>query len=278
MERFLVIGATGVAGGAAIQAVRERFPGAHVTALWYGRKPDEVTAIDGADTVLFGDIGDPATDEAVAAASGDRFTGLFYATAMGEVGFPAFLATPEQIAASNRLSFDPLPRLEERFDLGFILAYSTFFNLEHQKITYGAMAHSKAAIEQWVAQDGRSAGRNADGTASGTRRVCIRAGAFTSASSMAIKLLVRRKAAQLAAVDNQILREAFVGTKPSEAVDRLEEAVFEEELERFGDTRTDQTGLVAAHLAAFDHPEARFVCVCGKRVWLEDGPQAVDKA
>ncbi len=270
MERFLVIGATGVAGGAAIQAVRERYPAAHVTALWYGRKPDEVTAIDGADTVLFGDIGDPATDDAIERASGREFTGLFYATAMGEVGFPAFLATPEQIAASNRLSFDPLPRLEGRFDLGFILAYSTFFNLEHQKITYGAMAHSKAAIEQWVAEPGRES--------AGTRRVCIRAGAFVSASSMAIKLLVRRKAAQLAAVDNQILREAFVGTKPSEAVDRLEEAVFTEELERFGDTRTDQNGLVAAHLESFDHPEARFVCVCGKRVWLEDEAQSVDKS
>jgi len=275
MERFLVIGATGVAGSAAIQAVRERYPAAHVTALWYGRKPDEVTAIDGADTVLFGDVGDPATDEAIAAASGERFDGLFYATAMGEVGFPAFLATPEQIAASNRLSFDPLPRLEKRFDLGFILAYSTFFNLEHQKITYGAMAHSKAAIEQWVAQDGRGAGRDA---AVAARRVCIRAGAFTSASSLAIKLLVRRKAAKLAEVDDPILREHFVGTKPSEAVDRLEEAVFAEELARFGDTRTDENGLVAAHLTAFDHPEARFVCVCGKRVWLEDEAQSVDKA
>jgi hypothetical protein len=266
MERFLVIGATGVAGGAAIQAVRARYPDAHVTALWFGRKPDEITAIDGADTVLFGDIGDPATDDRIEATSGRAFSGLFYATAMGEVGFPASLATPEQVAASNRLSFDPLPRLEGRFDLGFILAYSTFFNLEHQKVTYGAMAHSKAAIEQWVTQPGKS------------RRVCIRAGAFVSASSLAIKLLVRRKAAQLAAVDNQILREAFVGTKPSEAVDRLEEAVFAEELERFGDTRTDQTGLVAAHLEAFKHPEARFVCVCGKRVWIEDAAQTVDKS
>jgi hypothetical protein len=61
-------------------------------------------------------------------------------------------------------------------------------------------------------------------------------------------------------------------------VDRLEEAVFAEELERFGDTRTDQTGLVAAHLTSFDHPEAPFVCVCGKRVWLEDEAQSVDKS
>jgi len=266
MERFLVIGGTGVAGGAAIRAVRERYPHAHVTALWYGRKPDEVTAIDGADRVVFGDVGDPATADLIERTSGRSYTGLFYATAMGEVGFPSWLATPEQIAASNRLSFDPLPRLAGRFDLGFALAYSTFFNLEHQKITYGAMAHSKAAIEQWVAEGA---------TAGGPRRACIRAGAFVSASSLAIKLLVRRKAAKLAEVNDPILREHFVGTKPSEAVDRLEEAVFAEELERFGDTHTDQTGLVAAHLAAFDHPEVPFVCVCGKRVWLEDRAQAV---
>lgn len=263
MERFLVIGGTGVAGTAAIRAVRQRFgEAAHVTAVWYGRRPEEI-AIDGADTVLYGDATAPETWDRVAAASGEAYAGLFYATAMGEVGFPARMATPEQIAASNALSFDPMPRLEERFDLGFILGYSTFFNLAHQQVTYGAMAHSKAAIEQWVAQPGPS------------RRVCIRAGAFASGSSHAIKLLVRRNAAKLAEIDDPILREYFVGTKPSEAVDRLQEAVFAEERERFGDTHTDETGLVAAHLKVFEEPAARFVCVCGKRVWLDDAPQAV---
>jgi hypothetical protein len=263
MERFLVIGGTGVAGTAAIRAVRERFgAGAHVTAVWYGRRPEPIT-IDGADAVVYGDASLPETWDAVAAESGEAFTGLFYATAMGEVGFPAQRATPEQIAASNRLSFDPLPRLEERFEPGFTLGYSTFFNLEHQLVTYGAMAHSKAAIEQWVAEPGPS------------RRVCIRAGAFHSASSHAIKLLVRRNAGMLAEIDDPILKEYFSGARPSEAVDKLQQAVFDEERERFGDTHTDETGLVAAHLRVFDDPDARFVCVCGKKVWVEAEPQSV---
>jgi len=263
MERFLVIGGTGVAGTAAIRAIRQHDgAAAHITAVWFGRKFEEL-AIDGADTVVFGDATLPETWDRIEAAAGRAFSGLFYATALGEVGFPAGRATPEQIADSNKVSFDPLPHLEERFDLGLILAYSTFFNLDHQLVTYGAMAHSKAAIEQWVARPGRA------------RRVCIRAGAFLSGSSHAIKLLVRRNAAKLAEMDDPILQEYFAGAKPSEAVEKLQQAVFDEERERFGDTHTDETGLVAAHLKVFEDPDARFVCVCGKKVWVDTEPQSV---
>jgi len=261
MNRFLVIGGTGVAGTAAIKAIREHFgDGAHVTVVWYGRKFEELT-IGGADTVLFGDVSDPATFDQVEAASGRRFDGAFYATAMGEVGFPSHMATAEQIAQSNVLSFDPLPVIEERFDVGMSVSYSTFYNLPHQRVTYGAMAHSKAALEAWTLEPGKS------------RRACIRAGAFKSGSSQAIKLLVRRNAAKLAAMDDPILKEAFSGTKASEAVENLQQAVFDEEREFFGDTGTDEDGLVAAHLLLFATPEARFVCVSGKKVWLDDNAQ-----
>lgn len=261
MQRFLVIGGTGVAGTAAIRAVRERFgAAAHVTAVWYGRRPEAIT-IDGADAVVYGDATSPEAWDRIEAESGKAFAGLFYATAMGEVGFPAGRATPEQIAASDRVSFDPIPRLEDRFDVGMVVAYSTFFNLAHQLVTYGAMAHSKAAIERWAAEPGPG------------RRVCIRAGAFASASSHAIKLLVRRNAGKLAEMDDPILREYFAGAKASEAVEHLQAAVFAEERERYGDTHTGPEGLLAAHLRVFDDPEARFVCVCGKTVWVDTEPQ-----
>jgi hypothetical protein len=263
MKQFLVIGGTGVAGTAAIKAIRQHFGSdARVTAVWYGRKFEEI-AIDGADTVLFGDISSPAIWKQIIGASGRHYDGVFYATAMGEVGFPARMATGEQIEASNVLSFDPLPVIERELDADMIVAYSTFFDLAHQLVTYGAMAHSKAAIEAWTAQPGKS------------RRVCIRAGAFHSGSSHAIKLLVRRNAAKLAEMDDPILRKHFNGAKASEAVDSLQQAVFDEERARFGDTHTDEQGLVAAHLRVFTEPAARFVCVCGKRVWLDDRPIAV---
>ena len=263
MKRFLVIGGTGVAGTAAIKAIRKRFgDDARVTAVWYGRKFEEIT-IDGADTVLFGDVSDDATWDKLTLPEGDRYDAVFYATAMGDVGFPARTATAEQIASSNRLSFDPLPAIEERLCPGMIVSYSTFFNLDHQLVTYGAMAHSKAAIEAWTAQPGNS------------RRVCIRAGAFKSGSSMAIKLLVRRNAAKLGAMDDPILQKHFSGVKASVAVDTLQQAVFDEERERFGDTGTDESGLVAAHLMIFDDDNAKFVCVAGSKLWLDDAPLTV---
>jgi hypothetical protein len=263
MMRFLVIGGTGVAGTAAIKAVRECYgTNAHITAMWYGPKPDEIT-IDGADSVLFGDISADGVWEQIRNASGKQFEAVFYATAMGEVGFPARMATAEQITASNLLSFDPLAVIEAQLNAKIIVAYSTFFNLAHQLVTYGAMAHSKAAIEQWALKDGKS------------RHVCIRAGAFHSGSSHAIKLLVRRNAKKLAKMDDPILKKHFTDVKASVAVDTLQQAVFDEERETFGDTGTDEAALIAAHLMVFNDPAARFVCLCGKKRWLDAKPITV---
>ena len=259
MKRFLVIGATGVAGGAGIEAIRRHFDGDHhITALWYGRG-DEGQQVEGADLTLYGDISDPAFLDQIAAEAGDRFDWCLYATALGDVGFPSSDATPEQVADSNRLSFDPLPVLEARFEIGAFISYSTFYNLEHQKITYGAMAHSKRAIEEWTLEEGKS------------RRLCLRAGAFRSASSQGIKLLVRRRAKELAQAENPLLRSFFENEKPSVAVEKMEQAVFDEERQIYGDTETDRDGLVAAHLKIFEG-EGPFVNVCGKRVWTSAEP------
>lgn len=262
--RFLVIGATGVAGQSGIAAIRQCFgPDADITGVWYG-KPDSDLTVEGADRTLFGDVSDPGFYDRLVDQAGDAFDWCLYATAHGEVGFPIEAATPEQIAASNKLSFDPLRTLERRLRIGTLVGYSTFFNLEHQKITYGAMGHSKAAIEQWALETGP------------TRHLCIRAGAFRSASSQGIKLLVRRRAKQLAESDNTLLRRYFKGVKPSEAVENLERAVLEEEREVYGDTDTDAAALTAAHVAMFSGTDSPFVNVCGRKIWVSSEPQSID--
>lgn len=262
--RMLVIGATGVAGSSGIAAARQVFGAAvEITGVWYG-KPDPDFAVAGADHTLFGDISDPALHDRISAAAGTQFDWCLYATAHGEVGFPVGEATAEQIAASNRVSFDPLQELESRLAIGNLVAYSTFYNLDHQKITYGAMGHSKAAIEQWAVSSGKS------------RHWCIRAGAFKSASSQGIKLLVRRRAKQLAESDDPLLRRYFEGVKPSEAVENLERAVLEEERERFGDTGTDAAGLTDAHGVLFKGSAAPFVNVCGRKIWVSGEAQPLD--
>ena len=261
MKRFLVIGATGVAGGAGIEAIKQHFGNdAHITAVWYGRG-DQEQQVEGADLTLYGDVNDPVCLDAIAEQAGEAFDWCLYATALGDVGFPSSDATAEQIADSNRLSFDPMPVLEERFDIGAFIGYSTFYNLEHQKITYGAMAHSKRAIEEWTLDSGQEGSKS--------RRVCLRAGAFRSASSQGIKLLVRRRAKELAQSPNPLLRSFFENEKPSVAVEKMEQAVFNEERETYGDTETDKNGLVAAHLKLFEG-EGPFVNVCGQKVWTSD--------
>ncbi len=264
MQQFLVIGATGVMGTAAIRAVREiHGDNAHVIGVWYGRE-DNAPEVPGVDRLLFADIGADDAIEVLADRAGERFDWCFFATALGDVGFPVSEATPEQIATSNHLSFDPLPRLEAGLEIGTLVGYSTFYDLAHQKITYGAMGHSKHAIERWTLESGRS------------QHLCLRAGAFRSTSSQGIKLLVRRNAKALAQSSDPLLRSFFADTKPSEAVERLQQAVFDEERATLGDTGTDLEALVAAHKVLLDGPDAPFVNVAGQRVWTSGEALEID--
>jgi len=258
-SRHIVIGATGVAGTAAIRAIRHRFGDrADITAVWFGRPEDPPP---GADRAVVADVTAPDFVETLRREAGESFDFLFFATARGEVGFPVRDATTEQVAEADRYSFTPLLRLEAGLSVTTLVAYSTFYLLEHQLINYGAMGFSKEKIEKWVLDAPRG------------RRVCIRAGAFRSASSKAIKLMLRRRAKILARAEDPLLRSFFEGRKPSEAVDRLEQAVLDEEKARFGDTGTDGESLFQAHLAVFEHPGARFVNVAGRKIWLSEEPQ-----
>lgn len=265
MNKFLIIGGTGVAGTAAIKAVREHFgTEADVTAVWYGRKQEDIE-IEGADRAIFGDITDNNVFERITAASGNAFDYVFFATALGDVGFPIEKSTPDQIAAACRVSFDPLISLDEQLSIGVLVGYSTFYNFEHQRINYGAMGHAKERIEKWVQKSGLS------------RHVCIRAGAFQSASSKAIKLLLRRHAKELAASGYELLEKYFKDRKPSEAVELLEKAILEEERHILGETHTIQQNLVDAHLRLFRNPDAKFVNVCGSRIWLSNEVQLLSQ-
>lgn len=262
MPNLLVIGASGVAGTAAILGAREQFgQDARITGVWYGHGPEDRLP-RGLDAAIEADASAPDFVDRVKRQLGDSFDYLFFATAVGDVGFPVDEATPEQVQKACRISFDPLVRLEAELRIGRAVGYSTFYTLPHQRINYGAMGPAKEKLEKWVAEPGTEG-----------RRACIRAGAFTSASSRAIKLMLRRRARQLAESPNPLLRELFENRKPSEAVEELERVVQEEERSNYGDTGTTADDLREAHGVLFRNPSARFVNVCGRRVWISDLPE-----
>ena len=117
MSKFLVIGGSGVMGQAAIKAVREKFgKDATIIANWFG-KPDPDFSVEGATKTIFGDISYPNCVNQIIAENTEPFEYMFYATALGEVGVPIVEASRESILQSNRLSFDPIPALEERLDI-----------------------------------------------------------------------------------------------------------------------------------------------------------------
>ena len=259
MKQIVVIGGTGVAGTAAIQASRELFgDGARITAVWFGRKEESI-AIEGADNVVFGDVTDPACLAAIREHAGPEIDYLFYATARGEVGFPISDATPQQIAEACTVSFDPLLAFERDFRCGLLVAYSTFYTLSVQQATYGSMGHAKARIETWVAESPRHA--------------CIRAGAFDSESSRAIGLMLRRLARDQGLAASPLLRDFFEGRSTQEGLERLRESAQSEERATYGDSGTGPEGLLEAHRTLLRTERPRFVNVCGRKVWLSSDPQ-----
>ena len=260
MNNFLVIGGTGVMGTAAIKAIREKFgDNANIMANWYGKEEPGFN-IEGVNETLFGDINDPQVLEKIKAFNNGQFDTLFYATALGEVGVPISEATPESIALSNKLSFDPILKLESELDVKTIVAYSTFYVIRHQLATYGAMGHSKEAIEKWAVEKGKA------------RHACIRAGLFESQSSRGIKLLLRKTAKHPENLRDPLLRSYFEGKSSKEGIKMFEEGIFKEEKEAYGDCRTTAEGLYQAHLELLECKEPVFINVCGKRIWLSVAP------
>jgi hypothetical protein len=265
MSNYLVIGGTGVMGTAAIKAIRKKFGStANILANWYGKEETGFT-IEGADETLFGDINDPQVIDKVKAYDDGQFDTLFYATALGEVGVPIAEATPESITQSNKLSFDPIVKLESELNVKTIVAYSTFYVIRHQLSTYGAMGHSKESIEKWTVEKGK------------VQHVCIRAGLFESKSSRGIKLLLRKTAKNPENLRDPLLRSYFEGKSSKEGIKNFEEGIFSEEKEAYGDCRTTADDLYQSHLKLFETENPLFVNVCGKRIWLSDTPLLLKK-
>jgi hypothetical protein len=199
MGNFLVIGGSGVMGQAAIKAVRKKFGSdANIIANWFGKEDPEFT-VEGADKTIFGDISDTNCMDKIKSENLGQFDYMFYATALGEVGVPIKEAEPKSITQSNRLSFDPIPVLENHLDIKTTVAYSTFYVIRHQLATYGAMGYSKEAIEKWTLEAGKS------------QHACIRTGLFESQSSRGIKLLLRKSAKKSGKHQRPIIESLFFG-------------------------------------------------------------------
>jgi hypothetical protein len=263
MSHHLIIGGSGVMGTAAIRAVRERFGReAVIVANWFG-KEDPAFTIEGADHTVFGDISDAGFINGLRKFNNGKFDYMFYATALGEVGFPIKDSTPEQIAGSNKLSFDPIAKLEEALTIGAIVTYSTFYVLKHQLCSYGAMAYSKEALEKWTLQQGKS------------QRLCIRAGLFESQSSRGIKLLLRKNAKHIENIKDPLLRSYFENVSTKEGIEKYLAGIISEEKDKFGDSPTTPENLFQAHMELFKTDPPAYINVCGAKIWVTDQPQLI---
>ncbi len=264
MATCVIVGGSGVMGTAALQAFREHFGNdAKIIANWFAKKPTG-EPIEGADVTIFGDITSEDCLAEIENAAGKNFDYLFYATALGAVGFPIKDSTQEQIDHSNQLSFNPILQLEERFDAGTIVGYSTFYKTRHQLGSYGAMGYSKEAIEKWTLEKGKS------------KHACIRAGLFDSFSSRGIKLLLRKTFRDNKKMADPLMQSYFEGRTTSEGVDKFIEGIVAEERELYGDSPTLPENLKQAHLELFKSEDPCIVNVCGSKIWHTREPLLLD--
>lgn len=73
---------------------------------------------------------------------------ILYATALGEVGFPASKATPEEIANAKKVSLNPLIALNEHFHPDMFVGFTAFTDgFTGYFDVYGAMEGAKQALE-----------------------------------------------------------------------------------------------------------------------------------
>lgn len=173
---YVIIGASSIAGRAAVDAVRAFSAKAHVIGTTSGDND-----LDHCDETIGGlDLfKDGAVEIILNALSGRDIAAIFYTPSMGMVGHPAWEAKAADIEQALAFSYRPLRRLGNELDT-IVVGYSSFFWLPHISVAYGAMAAAKFCIESLAVHQPE-------------RFRVIRSGVFESKSLRGISLMVRRE-------------------------------------------------------------------------------------
>ena len=175
--KFLVIGASSVAGKNAVKAIRKFNPEARIIGTTSGEQAldsldETITGIDLNNMYAAGKIAYEALQHA-------PFYGLVYTPAFGRVGIPMDRSTREDVEYSLNFSFRPTLSLMQKFNPEVNIAFSGFYWLDSLLRAYGAMAMTKIAMEETA-------------IANPAKLKIVRSGLFSSKSLRGILLLIQR--------------------------------------------------------------------------------------
>ncbi len=254
-DRYLVVGGAGVAGQAAIAAIRARTPAAEILATTSTASRE----IPGASRVVGGvDLREPDCIDALVSQIDAQIDGLVFTPARGPVGFPVAAASAAQVAEARAFSLAPLVELRRRLDPALTIGFSSFWWLPASLQAYGAMAAVKREMEA-LARDG-----------DGRLRV-LRSGVFASHSGKALALAVYQ---QIRRGQQPALAAEWKGSA-RRFFDFFFASAWRAEVEAFGarfdspHRPTAPADLTAALGGMLDRASAPIVNLIGDWVWEE---------
>jgi hypothetical protein len=258
---YLVVGASSVAGQAAMRAIRKHAPEASIiaTTSQNGRTiPDANRTIDGIDF-----MNNLAAETLLERLDDARIGTVFFTPSFGPVGYPAEETGSDDVNFALNFSVVPLVGLGRGLPQARIVSFSSFYWLPHISVAYGGMSAAKRVLEalaiEYPAQFG-----------------IIRSGVFFSKSLRGIMLSVRRTLRNTVSPRLLALQKDWKSQGISfdeyflNFAHATERETFRPRFPDHAHRETDSTDLEAACLRFLGGEPGPVLNVIGSWVWEED--------
>lgn len=250
--KILIVGASGVAGQAAIRALKQFDAGAEIWAT-SSRDGDVPGATH---TIRQIDLNKP---EAIAELKTfkEKLDYLFYTPAFGSVGNPVSAATRAEVQAAKAFCLDPMVALTEAIRPKMTVAYTAYYFKPHLLAFYGALAYIKYATEKLAVENP-------------AQYKCLRIGSFVSKATRGIGLLLQRMSKT--APHLKPLMELYAGSGMKFS-DFFFDYISKEEKKNIAGAKpyrmTTEEDIVAGHLALLKGEQSPIINVLGDQIWPE---------
>ena len=250
---ILIVGGSGVAGQAAIRALRQFNPAAQIWAT--SSKDGDVPGAT--QTIRHVDLNNADAIKNLKAFD-QKLDFLFYTPAFGSVGGPVAEAQRDDVTKALGFCLDPMVELTEALKPKMTVAYTAFYFKPHLLAFYGALAYVKYATERLAVENPR-------------QYKCLRIGSFVSKATRGIGLLLQRMAKTAPHLKPLMDEYAKSGMKFSEF---FFDYIARQEKQNIAGEKpyhmTTEEDIVAAHLHLLKGETAPIINVLGDQIWVEN--------
>ena len=253
MSKFLIVGGSGVAGQAAIRAIKKADPAAQI---WATSSKD--ADVPGAtQTIRRIDLNDAKAITSLKAFN-EKLDFLFYTPAFGSVGNPVAEAQRDDVQKALAFCLNPMVELTTALKPKMTVAYTAYYFKPHLLAFYGALAYVKYATEKLAVENPG-------------QYKCLRIGSFVSKATRGIGLLLQRMSKTAPHLKPLMDEYAQSGMKFSDFFFKYIGEQEQKNVSRGGSYHmTTEDDIVAAHVRLLEGESAPIINVLGSDIWTED--------